>query len=124
MTKPDKQLLRRFYSRCFGHRIPAEDLYDGVPFETYFQLMRTKHPEISRRTAAQNSRLEKYRSLAEGFLDEPSPAPMSARCERIRNKSVDLTEAAVCVARQGRESVQVASELLGDQADETDESAS
>jgi len=37
---------------------------------------------------------------------------------------VDLTEAAVCVARQGRESVQVASELLGDQAEETDESAS
>ena len=40
------------------------------------------------------------------------------------DRDVDLTEAAVCVARQGRESVQVASELLGDQADETDESAS
>ena len=39
------------------------------------------------------------------------------------DRDVDLAEAAACVARQGRESVQVASELLGDQADETDESA-
>ena len=37
------------------------------------------------------------------------------------DRRVDLAEAAACVARQGRESVQVASELLGDQSDATGE---
>ena len=40
------------------------------------------------------------------------------------DKQVDLAEAAACVARQGRESVQVASELLDDQTGEADEDGS
>ena len=40
------------------------------------------------------------------------------------DRSVELTEAAACVARQGRESVQVASELLDDQTGEADANGS
>jgi PTS system mannose-specific IIA component len=40
------------------------------------------------------------------------------------DRETELAEAAACVARQGRESVQVASELLGDQAGNSGEGGS
>ena len=90
--QPSRTVLRRFYGRMFGRKVPDEELFDDVPFEVYYQLRRILYPRVTKKTAARNSPLAKYNELADSLPDE-APSEKSGRRLRwitVRGKTIDL----------------------------------
>ena len=96
MPNVRRDVLRRFYANKMGSKLSPEEVVDGATFDEYYELQRIDYPDISRKTAAANAPLERFRTLAEKLEDEPPRKRVHLENRELsRLPEVDLASARI-----------------------------